>query len=67
MTTTVDQQLHVGRSWAGTQLEDACACEKGPCGLAVFGSDPDCPQHSLAACKTMRQGHVSTSCPGTSS
>ena len=62
-----DEQLHVGRSWSGTHLEDGCPCDKAPCGLAIFGSVPGCPEHSIAASKTIRQGHRASSCPGTPS
>ena len=54
--------LHLGRSWAGTALEDACPCTKGPCGLAISES-AQCPEHSFAAAKTIRQAHLADACP----
>lgn len=54
---------HVGRSWTGHPLEDTCPCRKAPCGLAVLGSAPDCPEHAIGAAKTLRQMHQDTDCP----
>ena len=53
---------HIGRSWFGHHLEDACPCPKAPCGLAISGSY-DCPQHSVDAAKTLRQMHDDEHCP----
>lgn len=58
-------EMHVGRSWAGHPLEDACPCPKAPCGLVIQGQALDaCPEHAPGAFKTMRQGHPSEQCPG---
>lgn len=55
---------HIGRSWPGdTHLEDDCPCEKAPCGLAVSGSNSDCPEHGVDAYKTLRQWHDDKHCP----
>lgn len=58
---------HLGRSFVGTRLEDDCPCPKAPCGLVLsdgIGSEVECPQHSLAAAKTIRQMHHADDCPG---
>ncbi len=59
-------ELHVGRSWEGTSLEDSCPCIKEPCGLvALAKADPDCIQHGKNhTAKTMRQGHFNHQCLG---
>lgn len=54
---------HVGRSFSGHPLEDDCPCEKAPCGLVVWGSNEDCPQHGVKMGKTIRQGHFEADCP----
>ena len=55
---------HFGRTFDGTSLEDSCPCGKGPCGLVDNRSvHPRCPEHSLAARKTLRQGHAAAACP----
>ena len=55
--------MHIGRSWKGHEIEDDCPCPKEPCGLVSLAKvDPDCPQHSIAAGKTMRQSHPASSC-----
>lgn len=57
-------QLHVGRSWVGTPLEDDCPCKKAPCGLVDFsGADPSCTEHPINRCKTLRQIHTKDNCP----
>ena len=59
-------EYHIGRSFVGTRLEDDCPCPKAPCGLVIMdglGGDPDCPQHGLAASKTLRQIHRAEDCP----
>lgn len=59
-------EYHMGRSFAGTRLEDGCPCPKAPCGLVLatgLGVDWDCPEHSLAAGKTIRQTHRADACP----
>lgn len=61
-------ELHIGRSWTGHPLEDACPCAKAPCGLVIQGQALDtCPEHALGAFKSIRQGHPSDRCPGESS
>lgn len=59
-------EYHMGRSFSGTRLEDRCPCPKAPCGLVLAtgrGGDPECPEHSLAAGKTIRQTHRADRCP----
>jgi hypothetical protein len=56
-------RFHVGRSWEGHRLEDACVCAKAPCGL-IENEDPECDQHGIAANKTLRQIHRADQCPG---
>lgn len=59
--------LHIGRSWTGHPLEDACPCPKAPCGLVVLEqASPECDQHSSnpLQARTMRQIHDSEHCPG---
>lgn len=63
----VHPELHIGRSWPGMrpEMEEGCPCPKEPCGLVnVSKVVPDCPQHSLNAAKTIRQGHRPEDCPG---
>lgn len=57
--------MHMGRSWSGSRLEDACPCPQEACGL-ISGrrASPDCDQHRLGSGKTMRQIHVEDKCPG---
>lgn len=56
---------HVGRSWVGHWMEDACPCPQEECGLVDWDKiDPECPQHSLTAAKTLRQIHDNVKCPG---
>lgn len=55
--------FHIGRSWAGTAIEDACPCPKAPCGL-VDGAQPrhpDCTEHTFT--QSIRQGHAASACP----
>jgi hypothetical protein len=56
---------HIGRSWNGHYLEDACPCQQAPCGLVAVVS-PGCSQHAPEATKTIRQRHLAEDCPGTS-
>jgi len=57
-------EVHMGRSWVGHELEDSCPCPKAPCGLVRESQiDPSCPQHALDAAKTMRQAHSRKDCP----
>lgn len=58
-------QVHYGRSWAGTTLEDACPCGKAPCGLVDSDLVSEtCPEHFVGATKTIRQLHYVDKCPG---
>lgn len=59
-------EVHFGRSWSEHHLEDACPCEKAPCGLVK--GDPlvvreDCDQHGVQAARTIRQMHYDYECP----
>lgn len=57
--------MHVGRSWTGTELEDACPCPKQPCGLVVPAeAAEECTQHPPKRVKTIRQAHPADRCPG---
>lgn len=56
--------LHMGRSWEGNRIEQDCPCALAPCGLAISDTAADCPEHGIAAMKTMRQGHYAEDCPG---
>lgn len=53
-------RLHVGRSWAGHDLEDSCPCPQAACGLALPVGG--CPEHGLEAGKTFRQMHTEEAC-----
>lgn len=53
---------HMGRSWDGHPLEDACPCPVEACGL-VSSPDPACEQHGHSFARTMRQGHRASDCP----
>ena len=56
---------HIGRSFQGHILEDACPCIKAPCGLAVRERiNLRCDQHAVVAAKTIRQSHQGDQCPG---
>jgi len=57
------EYFHVGRSWSGHRIEDACRCIKTPCGL-VAEENPDCDQHGWKAARTLRQSHRADECPG---
>lgn len=57
-------RYHIGRSWVGTTLEDACPCPKAPCGLVDSDNvSPECDQHPMSAAKTIRQSHTPEDCP----
>lgn len=60
---------HFGRAFKGTQLEDHCPCEKEACGLVTrtAAEGADCPEHGMAAGKTIRQSHRADRCPELSS
>ena len=56
---------HMGRSFVGHPLEDACPCPKAPCGLIISDQiDESCDQHPMRHGKTYRQGHRPEDCPG---
>lgn len=58
---------HIGRSFEGHTMEDACPCPQAACGLVTMKTAlPDCPQHAFGAAKTMRQGHPDRDCPALS-
>ena len=63
ITDSMYVHFHVGRSWAGHRIEDACKCIKAPCGL-VSDEDPECDQHGIKAARTLRQHHRADECPG---
>lgn len=54
---------HIGRSFAGTALEDLCPCPKEKCGLVNADNvSEDCDQHPIIRSKTLRQIHTSENC-----
>ncbi len=56
---------HVGRSFKGTMMEDACPCGTAPCGLVDSTLiDEECIQHPWSRGKTIRQMHNAKDCPG---
>jgi hypothetical protein len=56
---------HIGRSFSGTRIEDACPCPKGPCGLVDSAKSVDqCEHHPMWRSKTIRQSHRAEDCPG---
>jgi hypothetical protein len=59
------EEWHYGRSWAPDHwIEDGCPCPKAPCGLVI--PIESCPEHAVAAMKTIRQAHSAASCPAMS-
>lgn len=54
--------MHMGRTWTGHAIEDACPCVKALCGL-VSEDVPECEHHNILAAKTMRQVHLASECP----
>jgi hypothetical protein len=57
---------HIGRSWEGHRLEDACPCPQAPCGLVIQDEvDPACPEHPFERVKSIRQSHPADHCPAT--
>jgi len=59
-----NDNMHIGRSFSGTRLEDACPCEKQLCGLVKISDiSKDCTEHNLLAGKTIRQMHSDEECP----
>ncbi|MFV2094863.1 hypothetical protein ACFHW1_05140 [Micromonospora sp. LOL_014] len=56
--------MHIGRAFAGNQVEQACACKLAQCGLVDTSDvDPDCEHHPAERRKTMRQMHRASACP----
>lgn len=56
---------HIGRSFQGHPLEDACPCPQEPCGLVAMDKAlPACDQHGFRKAKTLRQRHLAEQCPG---
>lgn len=54
---------HSGRSFVGTEIEDACPCPQEPCGLVDYArAHPDCEHHPIERRKTMRQIHDAQAC-----
>lgn len=42
--------LHVGRTWTGHAIEDACPCPQEPCGLVdISHAHPDAGGHGAEA------------------
>jgi hypothetical protein len=64
VNTENESTPHVGRSFQGHPLEDACPCPQEACGLiAMDKADPDCPEHGFHKAKTLRQAHLAEQCP----
>lgn len=56
--------MHIGRSFSDTRLEDLCPCPKEACGLVNTDNiSPDCDQHPPERAKTLRQVHKGDECP----
>lgn len=68
MTQQIDRwAAHVGRSFTGTMMEDACPCGQAPCGLVDTALiDVECIQHPVKEGRTLRQMHNAKDCPGVS-
>ena len=64
-----EDEWHIGRSFQGTRLEDACPCEKAPCGLVTHeaAEKANCPEHRIDSAKTIRQAHLASKCPAIAS
>ena len=57
---------HVGRMWGGHAIEDDCPCPQEPCGLVdITKAAPECEHHPFIRCRSLRQGHRASECPGT--
>lgn len=57
------ENLHIGRSWNGHTLEDACPCPQEKCGLVAYKNiSQECTQHPFTASKTIRQTHTTEMC-----
>lgn len=57
-------RYHIGRSWAGTEIEQRCRCRKAACGLVDTAFvDPNCDQHAFRFARTIRQTHHHYDCP----
>jgi hypothetical protein len=55
---------HIGRSFTGTMMEDACPCGKASCGLVDSTLiDAECIQHPWKEGRTIRQMHNAKDCP----
>lgn len=56
--------MHVGRSWEGREIEDACPCPKEPCGLVDQArAVPECDEHHPSKACSIRQSHPGLLCP----
>lgn len=56
--------FHIGRSWSGHPLEDACPCPKAPCGLVDMDQTEEaCLEHPAERGKSIRQSHPASECP----
>lgn len=63
MKATIDlDSWHVSRRWTGPDDFPECNCPRAACGYAI--PTATCPQHSLAAGKTLRNSHPPEACPG---
>lgn len=57
--------LHIGRSFTGHTVEDACPCPQEPCGLIdQTRTSTECEHHAFWAAKTIRQAHSAGQCEG---
>lgn len=57
--------VHVGRDWSGSMTEDACPCEKAPCGLVIWSRiEAECKDHALRFARPLRQVHTVDECGG---
>lgn len=67
--SALDEGWHLCRSWTPPDpYAPACGCVLLPCGHVDSMAVPDdCPQHAMAACKSMRSGHRPSLCPGSGS
>lgn len=55
---------HIGRTFSGHRIEDACPCPQEPCGLVAQDRVVEgCTQHNVRYAKTIRQGHLANLCP----
>jgi hypothetical protein len=64
----VREDSHIGRSWSGHEVEDSCPCPKAACGLVpASATAPECEHHPAERSKSMRQIHMASRCPGSTS